>query len=141
MNGHLGQRDGVEQQRIGPDRKSSRGEGTGQQSGLEDVDAIDQLRPHEGDRPGQGVLPDLDGEPAPLLRLEQLGVAQAARTPVGREYHRRRGDRPGQTAAAYFIDPGDVAVSAGPEDPLLGEIGVQAGMMPERDLDPAVGGT
>jgi len=84
MHGHLRQRHGIEQQRIGPNWQAGRRERAGQQRGLENVDSVDQLGPHEGDRPGERVSPYLKVEPASNLGLEQLGIAQTVRLPVGR---------------------------------------------------------
>ena len=56
MDRHFRQRNGVEQQRIGADGEPRSGQRAGQQRCLEDVDAVDQFRADERDRPGDGVL-------------------------------------------------------------------------------------
>src|SRR5579872_4078376 len=78
----------------------------GEEPGPVDVDAVDLLRFDEGNRPGDGRLPDDRSEARALLGRKLLRIVDARHPAAGREDDRRGGYRPGERAHPRFVDPG-----------------------------------
>ncbi len=82
-----------------------------QVSRLQDVQRIDFLDVGPGDRPGNRRAADLDRELGALLRLDHLGIADAADAPPRIEDDRGRDDRSRQRPAPSLIDARAQAVA------------------------------
>jgi hypothetical protein len=78
---------------------------------LQDVQVIDLFDVGPRDRPRDRAGADLDCELGALLRLDQLGVADAADAPPRIEDHRGRDDGSRQRSAPRLIDAGAQTVA------------------------------
>jgi len=85
---------------------------------LEYVEAVYVPGFNPGHGQGQGPFGDLGTEPLSRRRCQDLGVVQAGEVCPGWQDHGGGHHRPGQAAAADFVDPGNAGDATAPQLPL-----------------------
>ena len=98
----------VDQDMVGPQAQGLDGEAHRLVRGAQDIDRINLNRIDNSDRPGDLLAVDqFVVNLLASLREKLLGIVEPAMPEFFRENNGRSYDRPGQRAAARFIDPGD----------------------------------
>ena len=100
---------GIEKKHVGTDGQVLNCFDHGQFAGAQNIDGVDRLRLDDADRDSASLTEDQTADVDAVFAADELGIVDADEGGLGVENDAGGDDRPGQTAAAYFVRSGDGA--------------------------------